>query len=76
MGVRVHIECVGCSRYGSAGVDTNYIYECGNCELSRLENKIKQATQQIWWIRILSWMTNRKPLVYNRENIPSLMEVL
>jgi hypothetical protein len=75
MGVR-HTECTGCGRSGSAHEDTNYIYECGRCELDRLNSRIKRSVKQIWWIELLYWLTDKKSTIYYRENIKQLHELI
>lgn len=76
MGVKAYTDCTGCGRYGTAYEDTNYVYECGRCEIDRLDTRIKNATRQVWWIEILYWLTDRKPVAYNREHIKMLAEGL
>jgi len=72
MGVVVWTDCVGCGRHGQAYANTNYVYECGRCEIDRLYGQIRNATKQIWWIRLLYWLTDRKHSFYKRDNVKEL----
>lgn len=69
-----HTDCTGCGHYGRAYADTNYVYECGKCEIDRLNGQIRYATQQVWWIRLLYWLTDRNAPSYRREHIKELAE--
>jgi len=72
--VVMYTDCISCRRPGRAYENTNYVYECGRCEVDRLDGQIRYATKQIWWIRLLYWLTDRKRPSYKRENVKELAE--
>jgi len=76
MGVVAYTECIGCSRAGRAYTDTNFIYECDNCKIYHINNKLKKSMQQVWWIRFLYWLIDKKPVTYNKNNCEILFKEL
>ena len=76
MGVVRHTECTGCGRSGSAHEDTNFIFTCFRCEQENMKYHIQKSVQQVWWIRFLYWLTDKRAFSYNENNCEVLLKEL
>lgn len=74
MGIMLHTECRLCGRSGSASEETNFIFTCFNCEKRNMKFQIEKSIQQIWWIRFLYWLTDKKSFSYNENNCEILFK--